>query len=53
MGFSIIKDDATCLAQREPSSEPSATTVNLASGTSGTTGGMLSSQVKLKPYKNQ
>ena len=49
----MIKDDATCLAQREQSSEPSATTVNHASGTSETTGGMLSTQVKLKPYKNQ
>ncbi len=49
----MLKGDVTCLAQRERPSEPSATTVNHASGTSETTGGMLSTQVKLKPYKNQ
>ena len=47
----MFKDDVTCLAQRERTSEPSATTENHASGTSGTTKTTRSTQAKLQAYK--
>ena len=47
----MLKDDVTCLAQRERLSEPSATTTNHASGTSGTTKATRSTQAKLQAYK--
>ncbi len=47
----MLKDDATCLAQRERPSEPSATTANHASRTSGTTEATRSTQAKLQAYK--
>ena len=47
----MLKDDVTCLAQRERPSEPLATTANHASGTSGTTEATRSTQAKLPAYK--
>ena len=47
----MLKGDATCLAQRERPSEPSVTTANNASGTSGTIEATRSTQAKLQPYK--
>ena len=47
----MLKGDATCLAQRERPSEPSAMTANHASGTSGTTEATRSTQAKLQAYK--
>ncbi len=47
----MLKDDMTCLAQRERPSEPSATTTNHASETSGTTKATRSTQAKLQAYK--
>nr|CAE02469.2 OSJNBa0042D13.22 [Oryza sativa Japonica Group]CAE05167.2 OSJNBa0013A04.4 [Oryza sativa Japonica Group] len=47
----MLKDDVSCLAQRERPSEPSATTANHASGTSGMTEATRSTQAKLQAYK--
>ncbi len=47
----MLKDDVTCLAQRERPSEPSATTANHASGSSRTTEATRSTQAKLQAYK--
>ncbi len=47
----MLKGDATCLAQREWPSEPSATTANHASGTSGTTEATRSTKAKLQAFK--
>ena len=47
----MLKDDVTCLAQRERPSEPSATTANHASETSRTTEATRSTQAKLQAYK--
>jgi hypothetical protein len=47
----MLKGDATCLAQREQPSEPSATTANHASETSGMTEATRSTQAKLQPCK--
>ena len=47
----MLKGDATCLAQRERPSEPSATTTKYALETSGTTEATQSTQAKLQPYK--
>jgi hypothetical protein len=46
----MLKDDVTCLAQRQRPSEPLATTTNHASGTSGTEA-TRSTQAKLQAYK--
>ncbi len=43
----MLKDDVTCLAQREQPFEPSATTANHASGTFGTTEATRNTQAKL------
>ena len=47
----MLKDDATCLSQRERPSEPSAITANHASRTSRTTEATRSTQAKLQAYK--
>ena len=47
----MLKDDVTCLAQREWPSEPSATTANHASRTSRTTEATRNTQAKLQAYK--
>ncbi len=47
----MLKDDETCLAQREQPSEPSVTTANHASETSGMTEATRSKQAKLQPIK--
>ncbi len=46
----MLKDDATCLAQRERPSEPSATIANHASGTFETIEATRSTQAKLQAY---
>ena len=47
----MLKDDVTCLAQREWPSEPSAMIANHASRTSGRTEATRSTQAKLQAYK--
>ena len=47
----MLKDDVTCLAQRERPSEPSATTANHGSETSRTTEATRNTQAKLQAYK--